>query len=140
MQLEALKKRLRDSGLKLTPQREMLLRTLLEAGKPMTAQEIHDHIRPQQPQISFDTVYRNLSLLSAHGLVNKINLKVKFNTRFELAREHSHHLVCLKCGASFPLPYCPFETRAREVAAESNFRVVDHAFEVYGYCAACDSV
>lgn len=140
MNAEEVQRKLRQSGCRMTPQRRLIIDTLLRAAKPMTAQQVHEAVGMSFPNISFDTVYRNLSLLSRLGVVNRINLKVKFNSRFEIAAGHRHHFVCLNCGASFPIDFCPFEQFVPKIPAESGFRVVDHAFEMYGYCAECQGV
>jgi Fe2+ or Zn2+ uptake regulation protein len=139
MDLGEIRKTLHGLGLKLTPQRELILTVLLEATEPLTAQEVFAAVRQNRPRISFDTVYRNLGLLSEIGLVNRINLKVRFNTRFEIADEHRHHLVCLGCGTARPVAICPFREAARSLEKEQGFRIVNHAFEVYGYCPGCDA-
>lgn len=138
MTAETIYQQLKARGHKLTPQRELIINILINAPGPMTAQAIFEAVTRQYPHISFDTVYRNLGLLTDLGLVNRLRLKKKFSCYYEVAGTHRHHLVCLGCGASFPLHYCPFENIADRLTEEGGFRVVDHAFEIYGYCRQCD--
>ena len=139
MDLQEIRKTLHGMGLKLTPQRELIITVLLAAGKPLTARDVFAAVRRRRPRISFDTVYRNLGLLSAIGLVNRINVKVRFNSRFEICADHRHHLVCLGCGEARPVQICPFREAAQSLEKEQGFRIVNHAFEVYGYCPGCDA-
>lgn len=139
MDLPAIRSALRTHGLKLTPQRELIVDALLQSGKPLTAREVFKTVRRRRARISFDTVYRNLGLLCELGLVNRINLQVRFNSRFEIARDHRHHLVCLGCGEVRPVNVCPFREVAAQLGAEQGFSIVNHAFEVYGYCAGCNT-
>ncbi|MBU4533356.1 MAG: Fur family transcriptional regulator [Eubacteriales bacterium] len=138
MDVEEITQQLKEHACRLTPQRRMIVQALLASSEPLTAQQVHSSVSRTFPNISFDTVYRNLGLLSRLGIVNRINLKVKFNCRFELAQEHRHHFICLSCGSSFPVSYCPFEHYSSKAQTDTGFRVVDHAFEVYGYCAGCN--
>ncbi|MDA8096516.1 MAG: Fur family transcriptional regulator [Clostridia bacterium] len=138
MNADDVTKKLREHGCRLTPQRRLIIQALLASREPLTAQQVFNTVSLEFPNISFDTVYRNLGLLSQLGVVNRINLKVKFNCRFEIARGHHHHFICLGCGSSFPVDFCPFEQYTSELPGNTGFRVVDHAFEVYGYCAGCN--
>ncbi|MBO8128072.1 MAG: transcriptional repressor [Peptococcaceae bacterium] len=137
MNLQVIKEKLKNKGFKLTPQRELIIQTLLQKDRPCTAQEVFSAVSAKHPNISFDTVYRNLNLLNELGIVNLINLKTRFSARFEITGDHHHHLVCLGCGTAYPLPFCPFKNMADHLAEEMDFSVIDHAFEVYGYCKEC---
>lgn len=130
---------LRERGLRATSQRIAILEALGAAGRALTAREIHQRVRATHPTISLDTVYRTLAALTAAGLVGQINLQNREAARFELqADAHHHHAVCLGCGQSYCLPGCPPGLGAPPAVPVPGFRVVGHAFEVYGYCPACD--
>lgn len=139
MELETIRVTLRSLGFKLTPQRDLIINSLLQAGRPLTAREVLESVQNAHPRMSFDTVYRNLSLLSEIGVVNRINLKVRFNSRFEIADDHRHHLVCLGCGNTRPVELCPFGEAAAGLEKKEGFRIVNHAFEIYGYCPGCNA-
>ncbi|OYT72253.1 MAG: transcriptional repressor [Chloracidobacterium sp. CP2_5A] len=132
--LSVLKKR----GQKMTPQRSVVLRTLMESPRPLTAQEVHREVTKAHPHVSLDTVYRNLTLLTDVGLVHQSNLQNRDVARFEFqGNEHRHYAICLSCQKSIRLDWCPIETKLMTQALRKQFSVVKHAFEVYGYCAEC---
>lgn len=139
MQVEEVLQRLKRAGHRMTPQRQLIIEILLEGDEPQTAQEIYQRVRKQYPNVSLDTVYRNLGLLTDSGLVHQINLRAGERARFEFAGDarHHHHVVCLSCGQSACLDFCPVEDAVAESARQQGFQVVGHAFEVYGYCARC---
>jgi len=140
MNMELMIEKIKKHGYKITLQRRLILEALSRAGKPQTAQEVYQYIIKKVPGIGFDTVYRNLVLLDELGIVNRLNFKTRFSTRFELfAGSHRHHLVCLGCGKNIPIDYCPFNEYKVEPAEREYFRVTGHVFEVYGYCRECDS-
>lgn len=131
---------LRQSGHRMTPQRQRIIEILVTEEEPPTAQEIFERVREDYPNISLDTVYRNLGLLTDVGLVHQINLKAGERARFEFVgnARHHHHLICLHCGRFSCLDFCPLGEEITERAArEQGFRVVSHAFELYGYCRDC---
>lgn len=130
--------RLRESGHKLTPQRMEILRVLIGAGASISAHAVLERVKETYPYISLDTVYRNLSMLTTTGLVNQVNLQAKGIALFEFQGEaHHHHAICLQCGKSLCVDACPLPEVIPLPAADQRFRVVSHAFEIYGYCYAC---
>lgn len=138
MEFEQTLSGLKARGFKLTPQRVEILRVLASEGRPVAAQEVFAAVRQVLPNISLDTVYRNLAMLTQDGLTNQVNLQVKESARFELQgpEHHHHHLVCLGCSRSFCVETCPLPLDVKSTE-DPRFQVVSHAFEVYGYCSAC---
>ncbi|MDR3565482.1 MAG: Fur family transcriptional regulator [Negativicutes bacterium] len=131
-------KRLKEKGCKITPQRRAVIQALQKLDQFPTAQEIFSDIKPANPDVSLDTVYRNLNLLVDMGVVNQINLPGKDVKVFELATaKHHHHLVCLGCGQASCLNYCPVDESVLRQAAGSEFQIVGHSLELYGYCTKC---
>lgn len=131
---------LKVRGYKLTPQRIEILRALADGDRPLTAQEVFTAVRRVLPNISLDTVYRNLTTLTQDGLTNQVNLQLKESARFELQgpNQHHHHLVCLGCNRSFCVDACPLPIDITSTE-DPGFRMVSHAFEVYGYCSGCQA-
>jgi Fur family ferric uptake transcriptional regulator len=54
---------LRARGYRVTPQREMIIETILQAKRHMTAEEIMTELRKRTQVINIATVYRTLELL-----------------------------------------------------------------------------
>ena len=133
---------LREAGHKVTPQRIEVLRVLMSAGAPISAQAVLGRVKETSPGVSLDTVYRNLTLLTTTGLVTQINLQSKGIALFEFqGAAHHHHAICLQCGQSLCVSGCPLPTLQALPMPEGDtgFKVVSHAFEMYGYCSACQS-
>ncbi|MEX2534706.1 MAG: Fur family transcriptional regulator [Trueperaceae bacterium] len=129
---------LRSHGLRLTPQRLDLLRLLVEAPGSLSAYDIYPLLRRKHPNVSMDTVYRNLFMLTTSGLVGQINLQNREAARFEFqGKGHHHHAVCLSCGTALCIDGCPSELDAL-FCDTPGFRTVNHVFELYGYCSDCE--
>lgn len=139
MDLNSVLAQLKQQGLKLTPQRMEIVRILMEAGRPLTAQDVAQAVRATHPHVSLDTVYRNLAMLTECGLVNQVNLQNRESARFEFQGQgnHHHHFVCLGCGKTFCVESCPVPHLNATPAEDPGFQVRGHAFEVYGYCTVC---
>ncbi|MFZ5642002.1 MAG: Fur family transcriptional regulator [Bacillota bacterium] len=130
--------RLKSGGYKITPQRQEIIGCFGAGGKHYSAEEIHQKIRNRFPNISLDTVYRNLNTLKELGIIEALNFE-DGKCRYELAREnrHHHHLICLKCGESEELDFCPLKFIDSKLLNEKNFRVKRHSFEIFGVCEKC---
>ena len=126
----------KNKGFKVTPQRRAIIDALLFLEKPPTAKEVLDIVRGKYPEISLDTVYRNLNLLAEIGCLIQINLKNNETSRFEIMKNHHHHLICLGCGEAVCLDNCILD-RHMGVLREKGYQIVGHAFEIYGYCPDC---
>ncbi len=129
--------RLREEGLKLTPQRKLLLEILFETEVHLSAEEIFEQVKVSQPNVSFGTIYRNLSLLAEKNIVNQLNFR-DGRTRFELSLKHHHHLICLGCGNAIDVHECPFGGLIGDAASANNFLIKEHNLEVFGYCEGCN--
>lgn len=130
---------IKERGYKITPQRRAIIEALLLSGKPPTAKEVHRKVKIRHPEISLDTVYRNLNLLADMGLLIQINLKNSETSRYEVVENHHHHLICLGCGESVCLERCLLNEKDLPGVREKGYEIVGHAFEIYGYCPTCRS-
>jgi Fur family peroxide stress response transcriptional regulator len=72
---EALAKRLSDSGLRSTPQREVIYGVLLRKRDHPTAEDVFARAKPEMPMISLATVYNCLETLVQCNLVRAVNFE-----------------------------------------------------------------
>lgn len=132
--------RLVASDQRYTPARRALVAALRSAGGPVSIQEIQ-RLTDDLPQSS---VYRNLSVLEAAGVVTRIVGNDEFG-RFELAEDligHHHHLLCEECGAMLDVTVPPAIERQLDEALEklaeaSGFTLHQHRLDLVGRCAQC---
>ncbi|HET7536644.1 MAG TPA: transcriptional repressor [Candidatus Didemnitutus sp.] len=86
----ALTKRLTDSGLRPTPQREVVYKAILEKRDHPNADEIFARAKSQMPTISLATVYNCLETLVQCGLVRQVNLERGATRYCPNLHEHAH--------------------------------------------------
>ncbi|HHT49362.1 MAG TPA: transcriptional repressor [Firmicutes bacterium] len=129
---------LRRKGYRLTPQREAVIKILLEnPNQHLAAEDIYAMVRKTHPEIGMATVYRTLELLSNEKIINQLNFEEGYS-RYELeSQAHHHHLVCLKCGKITEFNDNLLEKVEEEIAKEHTFAIVGHLLKFYGYCANC---
>lgn len=86
----ALSQRLADSGLRSTPQREVVYRVLLTKRDHPTADEVYVRVKSELPTISLATVYNCLETLVQRHLVRAVNFE-RGPTRYcPNLRPHAH--------------------------------------------------
>lgn len=72
---DMLAQRLADSGLRATPQREVVFSVLLNKRDHPTADEVYARVRNEMPSISLATVYNCLETLVQCQLVRAVNFE-----------------------------------------------------------------
>ena len=129
---------LRGVGLRLTGPRRLVLEVVRGTNAHPTAEAVHQMVRSRLPRVSLGTVYRNLRLLVAQGLVQELPGP---HTRFDCNLSEHHHFTCLACGRIIDVAGPVTERHSRalmsRVASTGGFSVTHHRIEFYGRCAAC---
>ncbi|TCI56443.1 MULTISPECIES: Fur family transcriptional regulator [Exiguobacterium] len=127
--------RLQSSSLKVTPKRIEMYAYLAAEERYVSAKDVLDYMRSKHPTMSFDTVYRNLKSFAEEGLLEATELNGEKAFRVTCgSSHHHHHLICRGCGKTKLLELCPM--RYVETL-DPDFEVIDHKFEIYGYCKQC---
>jgi Fur family transcriptional regulator, peroxide stress response regulator len=85
--------KLKDRGLKITPQRVAVLEAIMELRNHPSAEKICEYIRHKHPNISTATVYKVLDALVECQLVKKVKTDEDM-MRYDAILEKHHHLYC----------------------------------------------
>ena len=121
----------------LTGARQLIF-DVLQGKEPLTMHQIVEACRDQVDRAS---IYRTIALFEKLGIVQRLQIgwkyKLELSDRFS---HHHHHLPCVQCGATTPLPEDPqLETRLHELAEALHFLPQDHQIELRGLCVTCQS-
>ena len=120
--------------------RRRLVEALDRADHPLIATDIVA-VDDDLPQSS---VYRNLAVLEAAGVVVKV-LTNGDRAAFELAEElkgHHHHLVCVQCGLVLDIDVPNeveqmLDTGVADLVSRAEFVLVGHRLDLMGRCKNC---
>ena len=128
---------LRRRGVRLTPQRRMILDAIAQSGGHVTAEQIHHRTRSVYPDMNISTVYRNLERLLDLHLVAVTDLGGGRVCYEAIGDSRHHHLICHQCGEMIGLrDDCLDELRSR-ILADYDFAVdIDH-LALWGLCPTC---
>ena len=128
----------RDSGYRLTRQREKVFEVLAKAsreGRHPSARQVLQELKSKDEDISVATVYNTMGSLVRLGLIKVIEFESGDN-RYETNLEPHVNLICSDCGSIQDLHVGP--SIHTECARERlGFVVTDFRLEYYGRCAEC---
>jgi len=129
-------KTLKKKGLKLTPQRRLIINAIHETDAHLTAEEIIAHVQNRMPEVHKSTIYRTLELLEGAGCVFKSALGN--HSIYHHAEEgHHHHLVCSKCGKSIDCDEDIFAPVERSLGEKYGFKINFKHVVMSGLCKEC---
>jgi Fur family ferric uptake transcriptional regulator len=140
MAVSGIKDSLKQQGVRLTRQRQILLDLIDQSGQHLDAEQLYQLGREKDPKLNRVTVYRTLKLLKAGGLVDELDLmhhsgdQHYYETR--LKQEHAH-VICLRCGKIEEFFGDPLRKMREQIQSHFGFEVVLARTEVGGYCAHC---
>lgn len=127
---------LRGAGLRVTSQRLVLLRTLRDLERHVTADELLAAAGDRLPGLSLPTVYATLDLLVRLGLVRRLP-SAAGATMYDAGELAHEHLVCRSCGAVVDVPGSADLRALRQAAARAGLTVDGAEVTLSGLCAAC---
>jgi len=130
---------LRDSGLPITHQRELVADIVFGSEGHLSVDDIERSLRERKERIGKATIYRTLDLLVRSRLVEEHDFGEGFK-RYE-HRLSSHpvheHLICLECGRVTEFESSELYGVESRVRQEHGFVPVRRRLEIYGLCRAC---
>jgi Fur family peroxide stress response transcriptional regulator len=134
MDMESIRHRLDEHGVKFTPQRYCVMAFLLENEGHPTAVEIFDGVNRLDPRSSRATVYRNLKDLVEAGLVREVAVEGR-SARFDAKGVPHHHFICDRCGEVENMPW--FDVPRPPAGAVGDRVVREYELILRGLCSSC---
>lgn len=117
--------------------RDAMLSLLQGSRDHPSADGIYRQLKPDYPDLSLATVYRNLNQLNAQGLIRRVGA-VNGQERYDGRTSPHSHFICNRCGCVADLPrLSPEEDRVEQLSVQYGFTVQDCEFIVRGLCADC---
>lgn len=116
--------------------REAILAAIRATDVHPSAEWVYQTVKPQYPDLSLGTVYRNLSRFKAEGLVASVGT-VNGQERFDGVTGPHAHFICKRCGAVQDLSRFPMDESLDRTAEQYGVKVDQHELTFRGTCATC---
>lgn len=127
---------MRRSGLRVTPQREAIVRLLADDSSHPSAESVHARAALELPWMSKATVYNTLNSLIQAGVIQELDLG--HERRFDGRTDEPHaHLVCRVCGRIEDVDLPEGFDIAGLADAGTGFRAEHVQVKLTGTCRAC---
>ncbi len=129
--------KLREMGYRLTPQRQMVIKTIGDSDAHISADEIYEQVAAKYPRVNISTVYRTLELLKKLGLVYEIDLGEGRVGYHPAEKGHHHHLICRDCGSVIDVGESVLFTVQATLLQAFNFQADLRHLAIFGICEKC---
>ena len=129
--------RLREWGVRVTPQRLAIAEAVLNSEDHPSVQQIFERVRDHFPSMTLATIYSTLDVLERSGLIQQLPFP-QFS-RYESNLDPHVNLVCVRCGDVVD-SHLGQEAVVRlkdRVASQANFEVSWQRVDFYGWCRRC---
>jgi Fur family ferric uptake transcriptional regulator len=122
--------------LRMTNQREIILRELKKSKQHLAADELYDIVKKVIPHISLATVYRNLEILSEAGLIGKLEISGR-QKRFDFDVSEHDHIYCVVCHRVDNLNIERKNVDSEQLGAGAGYSITGYRVEIIGICPEC---
>lgn len=128
----------RERGLRLTGQRQQVLRLIAASDRPVKAYALLELMREGAGPVAPPTVYRALDFLLEHGFIHKLESINAFISCHQPRLRHSApFLICKRCLATVELEDEGVVKLLMQQARALGFETHAQHLEVHGLCAHC---
>ena len=119
--------------------RDAILHCVKSTDVHPSADWVYANLKPEIPDISLATVYRNLSLFKQQGLIVSLGT-VSGIERFDGNTDPHVHFICDSCDAVIDLPQMGVpQSLSSQAAAESGGQIQSCQLTFTGICNRCCS-
>ncbi|KMK90446.1 MULTISPECIES: peroxide-responsive transcriptional repressor PerR [Rossellomorea] len=130
---------LKETGVRITPQRHAILEFLIESMAHPTADDIYKALEGKFPNMSVATVYNNLRVFREVGLVKELTYG-DASSRFDFVTTEHYHVICDSCGKIVDFHYPGLDEVEHLASHVTGFKVNSHRMEIYGTCPECSKI
>lgn len=137
--IETFEESCHSNGLKITPQRVAVYKTLISMDSHPTSEEVYNKVRHEISNISLDTVNRTLHTLSEIGVAFIVEGTGQ-PRRFDGGLEDHQHFLCIKCGKVIDFHHEPFDNITVPAELKGQFKILRKTVYLEGLCGQCAQI
>ena len=134
---EQLSVKLKQLGIRLTPQRLAIAEVVVNSGDHPSVKDVFERVKAFFPYVTLATVYSTLDVLERAAIVRQ--LPFQRQSRYDANLEPHANLVCIGCGTVVDADVGQrMVAELRKVVEEdSQFEVASQRVDFYGWCSGC---
>ena len=136
--LETLIDQFRQHGLRVTPQRRVILELLVDDESHPTAEQVYQRVVAVMPDVSRTTVYNTLRELSDLGELTPVHDLSDDGHRYDTNNETHQHLCCVECHSLIDIDH-DFGGMSLTPEEASGYRILSRQVTFYGICPECQA-
>ncbi len=127
---------LRKKGLKLTPQRRLIIEILLSDRSHPTVEDVYRRVLESMPEVSRATVYNTIREMLSLGEVAEVQDLSDGGIRYDTESFPHHHFFCIRCHdlQDVEIALSPVDESAIGLPVCVILR---QQMTLYGLCAEC---
>ena len=122
--------------LKYSRQRESIKEFLITRKDHPTSDVVYENMKKIYPNISLGTVYRNLSLLSDIGEIQKLS-SFGGADHFDGCVTPHCHFMCQKCGQILDLDMDDMSDLVTKASEKFSEKITGYDLRFFGICEKC---
>lgn len=116
----------------MTKNAKYILEIINRSNNHLTAEQIYQLLKEQNPSVVRATVYNNLSYLYKQGLIRKISVE-GYSDRYDKILRHDH-LVCWRCGK---LSDVLLEDLTERLQSQIGISMISYDLKINYICDEC---
>ncbi|WP_395433263.1 Fur family transcriptional regulator [Fructilactobacillus sanfranciscensis] len=132
-------KRLKENNVRITPQRQIILKYLIENDNHPTVETIFNVLDKTFPNLSMATVYNNLRLFKKLNLIIELP-SVDSGYRYDFY-DHPHlHAACDICNKIIDIDdpeFAEIEKNLKDKTRTVGFKPTVSSISIHGICKEC---
>jgi len=125
---------LRDSGLRLSTPRRLVLEALFAADGPVAASDL-----ARELEIDESSVYRNLEVLEHHGLIRHVHLGHSAGLYTRVGEREVEYLYCERCAKVTTVAPARLDPLRERIKQDFGFTARFAHFPIVGLCDECSA-
>jgi Fur family peroxide stress response transcriptional regulator len=117
--------------------REAILNVIRGTTSHPTAEWVYQQLKPEIPDLSLGTVYRNIAQFKKDGIIASVGV-VNGQERYDGNIKPHTHFVCSGCGSVIDIPGEFLEENVEEAISKKYHLQVDSGEVIFrGNCSKC---
>jgi Fur family ferric uptake transcriptional regulator len=137
---DTLRVALKERGLRMTPQRQLVLHVVSAMHGHISVDQVHQQVVGQFPDVHITTVYRTLEVLEELGIVRHTHFHDGVAQYQRTDETPHHHMVCTACHSDIELDLEILEPLADEIWRRYGFKSNLAHTAIVGICRDCQAI